>query len=132
MLKEHQNLRGRLPMEQQRFINFGLEAGLLQAEGNMCATLQINRSLLIAVLAEIKVSMDNYAAKNGKYVKITAQDEVDWKDNKEPDSDLLSALCLQPADAEKESSPSNTDDKKPRLAGLRRFGKNLRMIATEP
>jgi hypothetical protein len=132
MPNEYRYLRVRLQMEQQRFVNFGFEAGLLQSEGQICSTLQLNRSLLIAVLAEIKILMDNYATKNGKYIEITDQNEVDWKDTEEPDSDLLSALSLQPAESEKESSSSTPSEKKSRLAGLRRFGKNLRTIATEP
>ena len=44
----------RLQIEQQRFLNFGLEAGILFEDRVICGTLQANRSLLLAVLAEIK------------------------------------------------------------------------------
>ena len=48
-------------MEQQRFLNFGLEAGVLYTDGVLCETLRINRSLLLAVLAEIKTLFEHYA-----------------------------------------------------------------------
>ena len=52
MPESYRYLRVRLQIEQQRFLNFGLESGILYADGVICAALQVNRSLLLAVLAE--------------------------------------------------------------------------------
>jgi hypothetical protein len=44
----------RLHIEQQRFLNFALEAGILNPDGVVCSTLQVNHSLLLAVLNLIR------------------------------------------------------------------------------
>ena len=59
----------RLHIEEQRFLNFALEAGILNADGVICSTLQVNRSLLLAILAEVEVLLENYATANDKYEK---------------------------------------------------------------
>ena len=80
MPESYRYLRVRLQIEQQRFLNFGLESGILYADGVICAALQVNRSLLLAVLAEIKAVFETYATANGKYEKTMPQDVVDWTD----------------------------------------------------
>jgi hypothetical protein len=62
MLETYRYLRVRSQIEQQRFLNFALEAGILFSDGVICANLQVNRSLLLAVLAEIKTLLANYCS----------------------------------------------------------------------
>lgn len=93
MPDSYRYLRVRLQIEQQRFLNFGLESGILYADGVICAALQINRSLLLAVLAEIKTALETYATANGKYEGFMLQETVDWADHKEPQMDLMDLLC---------------------------------------
>src|SRR5881227_197271 len=76
MPQEYRYLRIKLQIEQQRFLNFALEGGLLHAGGTISTTLQVNRSLLLALLAEIKTLLEKYAAANGKYEQILLQGET--------------------------------------------------------
>jgi ABC-type uncharacterized transport system YnjBCD ATPase subunit len=59
MPETYHYLRVRSQIEQQRFPNFAPEAGILFADGMVCANLQVNRSLLLAVLTEIKTLLAN-------------------------------------------------------------------------
>jgi len=68
---EHRYLLVRLEIEQQRFLNFRLEAGLLHVDLVLYTTLQVNQSLLLAVLAAIKVLLDDYAKLHGQYSEST-------------------------------------------------------------
>lgn len=45
MGEEYGYLRLRLQIEQQRFLNFGLEAGILYDDCTICTNLQVHRSL---------------------------------------------------------------------------------------
>ena len=137
MPDEYRYCKVRLQMEQQRFLNFGLESGILYADGAICATLRVNKSLLLAVLAEIKSLFEQYAAVNAKYVHHIPQAKVD--DPEEPETDLTAILC-QPLDKTTHAISSDSNQRKPqRLEQLRKAakgiiqtGRNVRTIALEP
>jgi hypothetical protein len=129
----------RLHIEQQRFLNFALEAGVLNKDGFICTALQGDRSLLLAVLAEIKASFENFAAANDKYEKVMAKSDVAWDDRSEPDNDLMSLLCIAASDdaQSKRAAPaSKRADAADRVRGLGKTiaetAKNLRTIMVEP
>ncbi|CAI7653867.1 unnamed protein product [Penicillium bialowiezense] len=134
MPDEYRYCKIRLQLEQQRFLNFGLEAGVLYTDGTLCETLRIKSSLLLAVLAEIKTLFGDYATKNGKYEN---QGETSWSDQGEPETDLVT-LIYRPSDDSNIASVSD-EKKHQRLKKLRkvaegivRTGKNIRTIALEP
>ena len=126
-------------MEQQRFLNFSTEAGLLYTEGNLCTALQVNRSILLAALAEIKSEFGEYVTANGKYVDLVPESKIDL-DHNEPETDLMSMLCLPSSkDEKKEVSSKSTEQKRMWLNGFHKLGKglahtgrNLRTITMEP
>ncbi|KAL8800738.1 MAG: hypothetical protein Q9182_004943, partial [Xanthomendoza sp. 2 TL-2023] len=91
-------LRVRVQIEQQHFLHFSLEAGILFADGVICGTLQVNRHLLIAVLTEIRVLLERYADTNGKYEQSVAPADVNWDDDQEPKAHLMALLFLPPGD----------------------------------
>lgn len=129
----------RVQIEQQRFLNFSLEAGLLYADGVICGALQVNRHLLIAVLAEIELLLGKYAETNGKYEKFVASADVNWDDHNEPRTDLLDLLFLPPDDKIAKGREDSTSKKMELLKRVRRFGnaigqrgRNLRTITVEP
>ena len=126
-------------MEQQRFLNFGLEAGVLYTDGVLCETLRINRSLLLAVLAEIKTLFEDYAKINGKYVDHTAPVAIGKDDQAEPETDLVSMLFLPLDDSPSVSNQGKKQEKNQRLSQLRKIvkgvvqtGRKIRAIALEP
>ena len=126
----------RLHIEQQRFLNFAFEAGLLNEDGVVCSTLQVNRSLLLAILAEIKLLFESFAAANGKYEKEVAHGPVD---HSYPELDLMSVLCIATSDhtqPEREKVTSKRAEAAKRLLGLGKSvaqtAKNLRTIVVEP
>lgn len=129
----------RVQIEQQRFLNFSLEAGILHADGVICCTLQANRPLLIAVLAEIKVLLEIYAETNGKYEKFVEPADVDRDDYKEPGTDLMSLLFLPPDNKTTKGREYSTGKKVESLKRVRKFGnaiaqtgRNLQTITVEP
>jgi hypothetical protein len=137
MPERYRYLKVRLQMEQQRFLNFGVEAGLLYAEGKLCATLQVNRSMLLAILAEIKTEFEEYATANGKYIELVPQSEINYSDHEDPETDLMSMLCLPSTEGERgEVSSTPTEQKKRWLHKLGRSlvhtGRSLRTIVIEP
>ncbi|KAL4802048.1 prion-inhibition and propagation-domain-containing protein [Aspergillus unguis] len=138
MPDEYRHCQVRLQMEQQRFLNFGLEAGVLYTERTLCETLRINRSLLLAVLAEIKTLLEHYATTNGKYVEQTPQAEIEWNDEGEPETDLVALLCL-PSSGSAVGPSSDLNEKHKRSKQLRKVakgivqtGRNLLTITLEP
>jgi len=96
----------------------------LFADGVICVNLQVNRSLLLAVLAEIKTLLANCAAANGKYEKFLPQGDVDWDDYKEPETELIYLLCSPPADKE-QGAMEDCAKKKGHLKKARKFGKSI-------
>ena len=139
MPETYRYLRVRMQIEQQRFLNFGLEAGILYADGVICDTLQINRSLLLAVLAEIKMLLENYAIANGKYEKFMTQVDMGGDDSKEPETALMELLCPPSLDRKygaTERAPSDSPEYLQRFRHLGKSiaqtGRNLRTIIREP
>lgn len=129
----------RLHIEQQRFLNFALQAGVLNTNGTLCSTLHVNRSLLVGILAEIKTLFEKYAAANGKYETIGADSHIDWDDHLETDNDLINLLCVTSIGNEqmgKEIHTSRKVEAANRLRGVGRnisqTAKNLRTIIVEP
>jgi hypothetical protein len=110
----------------------------LFADGVICPNLRVNRSLLLAALAEIKTLLANYAAANGKHEEFLPQGDVDWDDHREPETELIYLLCPPPADKE-QGAMEDCAKKKDYLKKVRKFGKsitetgrNLRAIIVEP
>ncbi|RDL34652.1 Uncharacterized protein BP5553_07780 [Venustampulla echinocandica] len=135
----HRYLLVRLHIEQQRFLNFALEASLLNIDGAVCSTLQVNRSLLLAILAEIKLLFESFAAANGKYEKEVASSPVNWADHSYPELDLMSLLCIATSDytqLERENLVNKRAEAVKRLRGLGKSiaqtARNLRTIVVEP
>ncbi|KAL5349221.1 hypothetical protein ACLOAV_005509 [Pseudogymnoascus australis] len=135
----YHHLRVRLHIEQQRFLNFGLEAGILYADGVICDNLRVNRSLLVAVLAEIKALLDDYVELNGKYEQFTTPEDVNWGDVKEPETDLMGLLCLPPDNRTKNGEEDSEATEKKPLYRVRNIGqtvaqtgRNLRAIVIKP
>ncbi|KAI2466441.1 kinase-like domain-containing protein [Annulohypoxylon bovei var. microspora] len=111
MPKTYNFLCLRLQIEQQRFLNFGLEAGILYADGKLCDTLHVHRPLLASILAEIKTSMETFASENGKYEKMIAHEHINWDEKDHTQLDIMDLLCL-PSQAEyqvKGEKPSGLD-----------------------
>lgn len=135
MPNEYRHCKIRLQMEQQRFLNFGLEAGVLYTDGVLCETLRINRSLLLAVLAEIKTLFEHYAKINGKYVDHTDSAAIGRDDQVEPETDLVTMLFLPRDDSSFVlNRGKNQRSKKVRniVKGIVQTGRHLRTIALEP
>lgn len=124
-------------MEQQRFLNFGTEAGLLLEDGKLTSTLKVNHTVLLAVLAENKGLFERFEKKHGRYDKIAPTATVDWNDLSEPET-ALEALVFDPS----RSSPQAVSDQEPQtwitriLNKLRQkmvhSGTRLRQVITEP
>ncbi|USP81395.1 hypothetical protein yc1106_08669 [Curvularia clavata] len=135
----HRYLLVRLHIEQQRFLHFALQAGVLSTDGALCSTLQVNRSLLVGVLAEIKTLFETYAAANGRYETIGAKMQIDWDDHLEPDNDLISLLCVPSIEDGQTKKDTNISRRAEAAARIHRIGRNisqaarnLRTIIVEP
>jgi hypothetical protein len=120
----------KLQIEQQRFLNFGLEAGILYSDPSICANLQINRSLLVGVLAEIRLLFQQHAEKYGRYESMLSQSE-------QRATAALSGNVMDLLGISFEDSHGNHSlGKSKKVYSLgRKFlqaGKNLRTIAIEP
>lgn len=129
----------RLHIEQQRFLNFALEAGVLNKDTVICSALQVNRSLLLAVLAEIKALFENFAIANGRYENLVEKSDIDWNDHLEPEDSLMNLLCIT-ANDHVQSKTAKPASRRAEAAGrIRGIGKsitetakNLRTIVVEP
>lgn len=139
MDESYRYLRVQVQVEQQRFLSFAMEAGLLHTEKKLCATLQVNHVLLINILKEINSLFKKYEKKNKKYVRIIGRNNVSWGDECEPQTNLMELLCVPSADSSDEDV--STDGKKPfslsrsfRKVGFRTaaVARAIRTIATEP
>src|SRR5450755_2717829 len=80
MPSEFHYLRIRVQLQQHRFLNFGLQAGILAREGKLCHSLQVNLSLLLAVLAEIKMLLEKYFTFDNKYGDSSSNTIIDLND----------------------------------------------------
>jgi len=115
-------------------LNFALESGLLYADVTLCAQLQVNRSLLLAVLAEIKNAFEQCVATNGKYVNNLPQSYNTSDDHRNPETDLTELLCMPPNYSE---ASNQQDEKRFKMIrklgkGLAQSGKNFRTVVVEP
>ena len=136
MPTEYQHLTIRIQMEQRRFLTFSQEAGLLWVEQRICDTLQINQSLLLAILAEIKLLFEQTNKQLAKYIKHMPKDATRLQG--EPVVDLVDKLCLP----DLQLSSSSNELSSPQAKGFRHLrrwcdnavttGKNLRDIALDP
>ncbi|KAI1076926.1 prion-inhibition and propagation-domain-containing protein [Whalleya microplaca] len=131
MPESYQYLRVRVQIEQQRFLSFALEAGLLSAEGKICGTLRVNQAVLKAVLVEIKALFENYEKANGKYVETMPQGSIDWTDSWEPQTELMEKLCVthRQVTGEKLAATEDMQDHS-RYKVLRKFGNKTRKLRT--
>jgi hypothetical protein len=91
--------------------------------------------LLLAILAEIKLLFESFAAANGKYEKEVAYSPVNWADHSYPELDLMSFLCIAMSDhtqLERENLASKRAEAAKRVGGLGKSiaqtAKNLRTI----
>lgn len=111
----------------------------MNIDSAVCSTLHVNRSLLLAILAEIKLLFESFAAANGKYEKGAAYSPVDWADHSCPELDLMSFLCITTSDStqlERKNLASKRAEAAKRVRGLGKSiaesAKNLRTIVIEP
>lgn len=123
----------RLQIEQQRFLNFALESGLLCTDANLCDALRVNRSLLLAVLAEAQNLFEQCAHKHGKYEVLLRAGRTS-EIHQDAETDLIELLCAPPNYI---SLPnSHTEQRSTTLhklgKGLARSGRNLRKVVVEP
>ena len=135
----HRYLSLRLQIEQQRFVNFSLELGTLDSEDIGRIEFQVNRYLLIAVLAEVKTLLQNFAEKNGKYEDLVPPSNVPWKNRPELEINLQSlGMTL-----ESNGTPSSVNGRAHLYGGatgrvhglavaMAQRGKKLRKIILEP
>ncbi|OTB11255.1 hypothetical protein K445DRAFT_379520 [Daldinia sp. EC12] len=84
MSESYQYLRVRVQLEQQRFLSFAKEAGILYSDGKLCGTLQVNQTVLKEVLVEINSLFRSYEDRNGKYKHIGMHSDIQWDDKEEP------------------------------------------------
>ncbi|CAH0039327.1 unnamed protein product [Clonostachys rhizophaga] len=94
MPEKHRYLQLRLQLEQQRFLVFVEEAGLLSTEAGF-ETLSINSTLLQETLSEIKMLFEIFQQANGKYVDIVLPDGHEKKLS--PQLSMMELLCATQA-----------------------------------
>ncbi|KAL9634616.1 MAG: hypothetical protein Q9164_003985 [Protoblastenia rupestris] len=135
----HRYLSLRLQIEQQRFVNFSLELGTLDSEDIGRMEFQVNRSLLVAVLAEVKTLLQNFAEKNGKYENLMSLNSVPWKDGPKLEVNLQSLGMISESEGTLpgvNSRPHSNAVATSRVHGLAvamaQRGKKLRKIVLEP
>jgi Prion-inhibition and propagation len=131
--EECRYLTVRLQIEQQRFLNFALEAGLLNTDAAPCNAVQNNRSLLLAVLAEIQNIFEQCARTHGKYKAFEERGETRGN-QQDIGTDLIELLCAPPSYRESLGRQAEEHLKTVHKLGkgLARTGSNLRRIVVEP
>ncbi|KAF2728958.1 hypothetical protein EJ04DRAFT_556431 [Polyplosphaeria fusca] len=136
MPEEFHYLGIRVQLQQRRFIQFGLQAGLLAKDGKLCHSLRINLSLLLSTLAEIKMIFEQYAAIEKKYQDGKSERFINLNDYRfESEPVALDAVLGTPfSDGTGTGEPRGTH-----FSGFRKAGKtvstvarNLRQIVVEP
>ena len=138
MPAEYQHLVIRMQIEEQRFLTFSKEAGLLWVEENLCDALQVNQNLLLAILAEVKLLFKETKKKLDKYTE-------HFSDTTKPNSqedlslDLMDKLSLPDMELKEASikMPTHRKDKISQYLrgwrdGTAQVGRNLRTIVLEP
>lgn len=136
MPEELHYLSIRVQLQQRRFLHFGLQAGLLAEDSKLCHSLRINLSLLLSVLAEIKMIFEQYAAVEKKYEDSGSGKIINLNDyHLETEVEALDTVLGTPSN--KKSSAS--DPKGSQYSSIRKFGKklstaarNLRKVVAEP
>ncbi|XXH04259.1 hypothetical protein Hte_010673 [Hypoxylon texense] len=136
MSESYQYLRVQIHVEQQRFLIFAMEGGLLYADGRISATLQVNQKVLKDVLAEMRSLFQRFEEKNRKYVKIMGQEDIPWADKGEPQTNLMELLNLASTaptkgDESAESTSLSQDIGRVRNRTIS-AGRKLRAIFAEP
>ncbi|KAI9152219.1 hypothetical protein HJFPF1_09446 [Paramyrothecium foliicola] len=140
MTESFKYLQVRLQMELQRFLSFAFEAGLLFADGELCATLKVNQAVLEGVLVEIKTSMEAFEMMQEQYgLSMPKGDTINWDDHVEPRKDFIDLLCANQGRATKHLNEKPTISHLSRLQGIVSLGtraslkaRKLRVILTEP
>ncbi|CAI6090800.1 unnamed protein product [Clonostachys chloroleuca] len=94
MPEKHRYLQLRLQLEQQRFLVFVEEAGLLST-GTGFEALSISSTLLQETLSEIKTLFEMFQQANGKYVDIVLPDGPEEKLSPQPS--MMELLCATQA-----------------------------------
>jgi Prion-inhibition and propagation len=139
MPETYQYLRVRMQIEHQRFLDFGTEAGILYTDGVLCESLQVNRSLLLAVLAEIKRLLETYAEVKGRYEEFIVKGDANRKDTGHHET-LLTELPWSPGVGSTKGAKDVLEQRgKARLQSVRAIGRSIaqtgrtiRTIALEP
>ena len=139
MPETYQYLRVRMQIEHQRFLDFGTEAGILHTDGVLCESLQVNKPLLLTVLAELKKLLEAYAEANGRYEELIAKRDEAQRDT-EPSEALLTELPWSPGVVRtKDAKDVLEQGDKDRLQsfravgrGIAQTGRTIRKIALEP
>ena len=139
MPEQLRHLQIHLQLEQQRFLNFATEAELLHQQSRLSATLKINSTILLAVLAEVKDLMERFATTNGKYEKLAPQEKISWTVYGEVGS-ATDQLLWRPDEPKADNSKEELTSKSrvvlnhlKKVGGrMNRVGENLRRIVVEP
>lgn len=84
----------RVKIEQQRFLHFAKEAGFFNEKRSLCATLQVNHTVLMGALSEIRALFKNYEKANQKYIEFMPQPSIEWENGLEQHPDLVERLTL--------------------------------------
>ena len=113
--------------------------GILYLDGIGCKEFQLNRSLLLAVLAEVKTLLESFAKKNGKYESLRSPKGVPWRDDHKIELNLQSLGIIPERDGalgEKDGLAHPKAGTLSRVHGLAtavaQSGKRLRTIVMEP
>ncbi|KAI1455182.1 prion-inhibition and propagation-domain-containing protein [Annulohypoxylon moriforme] len=137
MPESYRYLRVQIHVEQQRFLSFAMEGGLLYDDGRISATLQVNQKVLRDVLAEMKSLFHQFEERSQKYLKSIGKDDVDWTDKGEPRTNLMELLSLAPMVPTNESAEDTQRSSLSR--GIHKIGdratvsaRKLRTIFAEP
>lgn len=139
MPENHRYLGVRLQMEQQRFISFAMESGLLSTDKKVFSVIDNNQKLLRDILVEVKTLFEQFEALNGKYVSTMKSDEEGLGDGIGPRTSLVDLVC-RTQDMINGRTISSSHNEAPsvneRLAAFRdrtsSKAKKLRTILVEP
>ncbi|KAI0886485.1 prion-inhibition and propagation-domain-containing protein [Annulohypoxylon maeteangense] len=135
----YKHLRIQVQIEQQRFLGFAHEAGLLHEKGKICAVLGVNHLILKDVLIAINTLFQEYEQKNMKYESIVGRRDIPWDDSSEPQSNLVPLLRFDSIYATENNNPEEQNHAFSISRGFRKAGyrtatvaRKLRTIFAEP
>ncbi|CAH0022436.1 unnamed protein product [Clonostachys rhizophaga] len=128
-------LQVRLQMEQQRFLNFAEEVGLLSADANLTRSLSAHSPTVQGAVLELKTLFERFQQVNGRYVSLTPHDKCE--ESVSPSlTDLLHStksgvenIKLVSIIDEKDAKASELDSI---IENAKRRAAKLRTIVTEP